>query len=342
MKKYECMVFICRAQPYHLGHHQIVKTSLEISENLIIVLGSGCQPRDYKKNPWFVTERAEMIRNSLNVLENERVQITYARDYYDDDLWITEVYSRVEKLANDHRKNKKIPICLIGHSKDKTSYYLKKFPKWSSYSVDNVDGINATDIRKDLFSTGWIDREIVPNGTFNFLLEFFKTEAWGKLIFDYEWIDNYLKDFEGEKYHRVHHTTDSLVIQAGYILLGIRKEHPGKGLTCLPGGFLHEFEELFDGCLRELREETQLKVWGDVLKNCVVNERQFSDPFRSNRGRIITTAYHFVLEQTKKLPHIKGSDDLEKAFWLPISEIDSNVMFGDHYKIIVDMIGPIK
>jgi bifunctional NMN adenylyltransferase/nudix hydrolase len=39
------------------------------------------------------------------------------------------------------------------------------------------------------------------------------------------------------------------------------------------------------------------------------------------------------------LPKIKGSDDAEKAMWLPMSKILSEEIYEDHFDIINDMLG---
>ncbi len=89
-----------------------------------------------------------------------------------------------------------------------------------------------------------------------------------------------------------------------------------------------------DGAIRELKEETKLKIPVSVLKGSIVNEKLFDDPNRSMLDRVITMAYHFSLTNDTKLPKVKGSDDAEKAFWCPINEIKEEMMFDDHFFII--------
>ena len=119
-----------------------------------------------------------------------------------------------------------------------------------------------------------------------------------------------------------------------------RRSLPGKGLWALPGGFINKKETLFDACVRELREETRLKVPEPVLKGSRHSQHTFDDPYRSARGRTITQVFYFQLKNDPKgLPKVKGGDDATKAFWLPLAELDSKKMFEDHHAIITKMVG---
>ena len=118
------------------------------------------------------------------------------------------------------------------------------------------------------------------------------------------------------------------------ILLVKRRMAPGKGLWALPGGFLGANERLEDSMLRELEEETRIKVSKDLLRASIKGNHVFDHPARSTRGRTITHAYLIVLNELKN-PRVRGSDDAERAKWVPISEFYgmSEEMFEDHYSI---------
>ncbi|HET8687496.1 MAG TPA: NUDIX domain-containing protein, partial [Methanosarcina sp.] len=131
-------------------------------------------------------------------------------------------------------------------------------------------------------------------------------------------------------------TTDAVVVQSGHIALIQRRDNPGKDLWAIPGGFLNINERIVDGCIRELREETGLKVVDKVLKGSIVDREVFDDPKRSDRGRTVTHAFYFKLEDSMDLPHIKGLDDAKKAKWVPISDLYEmrDQFFEDHYFLI--------
>jgi bifunctional NMN adenylyltransferase/nudix hydrolase len=126
-----------------------------------------------------------------------------------------------------------------------------------------------------------------------------------------------------------------VVIQSGHILLVRRKAEPGRGLWALPGGFVGQEELLYDSCIRELREETGLKVPEKVLQGSMFKKDVFDRPDRSTRGRTITHAFYFKLDDLQPLPHIKGGDDAEKARWVPLSEFLTmeDQMYEDHFHI---------
>ena len=86
--------------------------------------------------------------------------------------------------------------------------------------------------------------------------------------------------------------------------------------------------------MRELQEETGLIVNPNALKS----SHTFDAPERSIRGRTITTVFYFEL-MGDDLPDVVGGDDANRAFWLPLGELDGRMMFEDHYSIITKMLG---
>jgi bifunctional NMN adenylyltransferase/nudix hydrolase len=90
--------------------------------------------------------------------------------------------------------------------------------------------------------------------------------------------------------------------------------------------------------IRELLEETGIKVPGPVLLGSVRESRVFDAIDRSARGRTITHAFKIVLPDGS-LPKVRGADDAEKAQFIPIANLDSSTCFEDHYEIITAMIG---
>jgi bifunctional NMN adenylyltransferase/nudix hydrolase len=102
------------------------------------------------------------------------------------------------------------------------------------------------------------------------------------------------------------------------VLVLRRRVHPGRGLIALPGGSLHQDERVVDGMLRELREETGLKVPRPVLEGSTAASQVFDAPERSARGRVITHAYLIQLK-AGALPAVCGADDADRAFRLSLA-----------------------
>jgi bifunctional NMN adenylyltransferase/nudix hydrolase len=136
-------------------------------------------------------------------------------------------------------------------------------------------------------------------------------------------------------------TVDAIVVQSGHVLLVKRGAMPGKGLWAMPGGFINHDERINDAVIRELREETGIKIPDKVLKGCIVEKDVFDDPNRSSRGRTITHAFLIHLSPDISLPKVKGGDDAAKAKWVPISNLKQEDFFEDHYHVLQNMIGRI-
>ena len=346
-RSFELAVFICRAQPLHLGHCSVISTALDYADKVCILIGSSFTPRSYR-NPWLFEERKEMI---LNTFKNERDRIIILPledSTYNDAQWVQNVQHLVsEVIINQFGEHSRYPrITLIGHSKDNSSYYLKLFPQWASINVPGYVNENfvlsATNIREWYFSRDsehflQTEAQHLPPAVSEFLVKFKKTTQYKDILEEYAFVQEYKRSWESAPYSPIFVTSDALVIQSGHILLVKRKARPGKGLWALPGGFLKADERIEDGVLRELREETKIKVPLPVLKGSIVYTKVFDHPHRSSRGRTITHAYLINLTPDTSLPQVKGSDDAEKAKWIPLSEVRREMMFEDHYDIILNM-----
>lgn len=342
--KYDYLVFIGRFQPFHAGHKTVIDKALELSEKVIVVLGSYNQPRTFR-NPWNVYEREQMIRKCYPDQEH-RLDFAYQEDYtYNLDKWVASIQGQVNHIIHKIWRAGPIKIGLIGHAKDHSSYYLKLFPTWDSEDVTQEIILDATKIREDFFHPyvdGLFpsDSRIIPSPVVNYL------EQW-KSGFEKEYeiitqerkhLLEYAKQWSHSPYPPTFVTTDAVVVQSGHILMVKRGAMPGKGQWALPGGFLGTYESTEDSMIRELREETKIKVPDPVLRGSIKDYRVYDDPYRSQRGRTITHAYFIHLTNETELPKVKGSDDAAKAKWIPLGEIDRSMVFEDHYDIIHDLV----
>ena len=347
MKKYDYAIVIGRFQPFHLAHRDLIQHALSLSEKVIIILGSARSAPDVK-NPFTPAVREEIIRACFPQVEN-RLIFRAVRDYpYNDHVWTAEVQNIVNQIVEDDEKEHE-KIAIVGFFKDKSSYYLNLFPQWDFeefYCSDKkLLSLNATQIREKYFADDEDWCELVPETVQRYLEIFKTTEFYPNLKSEFEYIQKYREDtrFVGVPYKPVFLTTDIVVVQSGHILVIRRGFQPGKGLLALPGGFLAENMTLEDSAIKELKEETQIKVPVAVLRGSIKTSHVFDYPERSLRGRTVTFAYYIELEPSLKdgLPKVKGGDDAKKAFWLPLSALGEkeDEFFEDHLSIIRYFLG---
>jgi len=347
--RFDYLIYIGRFQPFHNGHKHIVETACAIADKVIILCGSCNLPRTIK-NPFTFEERKQYIKSSFMDDKDtlDKLIISGLNDNNSNSKWIIQVQDTINTLTESHLSND-IRIGIVGHKKDDSSWYLEKlnldFVEVGIYrdrlNIANKK-IDSTDIRNNFFVNETFNyKHLVPSGMFNWL-ESFKDVNWS----DYEHLQNefkYIKEYKSHwkstPYPVQFITVDAVVVQNGHILLVQRRHAPGKDLWALPGGFVDQYETLREGVLRELKEETKLKVSRNILKNHIRDQIPipFDNPSRSLRGRTLTHVFVFNLEPdpVTGLSPIKGSDDAKDAKWVPLNEFDkmSKEMFEDHYFI---------
>jgi bifunctional NMN adenylyltransferase/nudix hydrolase len=348
-KRYKLAVLIGRFEPFHNGHLANTLQAIDLAEKVIILVGSAFQPRT-PKNPFTYAERKEMINNAIMIERNRaNIAIYPLPDFkYSNNSWIANVQSSV---AKENPTIADQDICILGYDKDESSWYNHAFPEWDFVTLKGFvefgsNPIDATKVR-ELFFEGHADyiRGAVPSIIFEYLAAFRKTPAYREMVEEYEFYKNYYKAWASAPFVPVFQTTDAVVIQGGHILLIQRGYSPGKGLWALPGGFINPKERLLDCMIRELVEETKIKVPEIVLRKGITYNEVFDHPDRDLRGRTITSAYLIELDGGNgELPRVKGSDDAKKAKWFKLSEIEemSEMMYGDHAHIIKTMVARAK
>jgi bifunctional NMN adenylyltransferase/nudix hydrolase len=352
-KQYNIAVFIGRFQPFHLGHLSVVTQGLEQADHLVVLVGSSNAPRSHR-NPFTFDERRDMIMSSIPSNLRKRVIVKPLEDAsYNDTKWVHDVQTLVMRAEWEFGYTNDPTVALIGHSKDASSYYLKMFPQWRSIEVDNFRELDSTQIRNVFFSNighmwigdadghraGDLDRDaIITVAVREFLLEFLDTAAYKLIRDEYEFIAKYRASWAAAPYPVNLVCVDAVVIKSGHVLMIERGALPGKGQIALPGGYLNVNERAIDGMIRELREETGLKVPDKVLRGSITAHDVFDDPNRSARGRVITIAYLIDLGNGP-LDKVKGSDDAAKAHWIPLANLKRSETFEDHIDIIEFLTG---
>lgn len=340
-KSHDLLVFIGRFQPLHKGHERVIRKAFEKSKNVLILIGSASNASSVR-NPFSFEERKEMVKAVFPDAIVEPID-----DHtYNDTQWVIQVQKTVKRvgleIANFGSGNFRpsglndIRIGLIGAEKDHTSYYLKLFPQWDNIAVPFLVPLNATDIRELWYDGDWDDEYLVPNVISREVYQLVLANAKHQRLKSEH---NYLIDYVNQWGEGPHNTADALVQVAGNILLIRRGREYGHGLYALPGGFIGKYEKYLDASIRELKEETRLKVPVPVLKGSLKGEMRCDEPHRSERGRIISQCFHYKLDNEKDLPEVRGSDDADWAGFVDFSELEEKDFFEDHYHIIKKMIG---
>lgn len=350
-KPYDLAVLIGRFQPFHIGHLENLTHAIEnCSDNILVIVGSSFQPRTIK-NPFTFEERKNMIlATAQQIAPDATVTVVPQRDFlYEDNKWVTEIQEKIS-TQTEHNSDKK--VCIVGHDKDESTYYLSMFPRYDvvdpgKFVCIGDHEINATQIRELLFTRGTVfTKSAVPESTYQIISDFVNSENYVQLIKEYEFIQGYKKQWENSPYPPTFMTVDGVVVQGGHILLVKRKAEPGRGLWALPGGFVDPDETLEQAVIRELKEETRISVPVPIIRSSITHRRQFDHPKRSLRGRTFSEAFliELPLDHNNKLARVKGADDAEKAQWVPISDAlnMSEQLFEDHHSIISMLVARAK
>ncbi|MDR5865756.1 bifunctional nicotinamide-nucleotide adenylyltransferase/Nudix hydroxylase [Halomonas koreensis] len=343
---FDCLVFIGRFQPPHLGHLAVIHEALKRARQVIVLVGSAWQARSLR-NPWRFEERRRMLTSAFDDQDNARLEIVPLLDaLYNNDVWVRDVQRKVRDLASPSQA--RLPrIGLIGASRGQSSYYLSLFPQWESVSVPMVEGISASQIRERLFRSPMAAADYasagachdLPPGVVDEIKAFLETEPFQQLVEEQGLLDQYRQAWAQAPYPPVFVTVSAVVVQSGHVLLVKRTAAPGKGLYALPGGFINPHERLLDACLRELRERVRLKVPEPVLKGSLRGQRLFDEPHRSWRGRTLAEAFYFALRPEQQLPRLKPVRGGDHARWVPLADLEPDALFEDHFFIIQNFLG---
>ena len=312
-------VVIGRFSGFHAGHEYLIETALSLGGKVIILLGSANKPRTIK-NPWTWKERATKILKKF-----PEAIIAPINDYkYNDEHWVNDVNFTVNHLVLANGGTSTDQTTLVGHEKEDTTY-LSWFPNWRSYTARNTIIASGTITRKWLFEN---NPTIFP----------------AELQEDYLYFKNEAEKFASYPFPETLNFScaDSVVECAGHILLIQRIAAPGRNTWAVPGGFKNSNETFIECALRELREETNLRVTEKVLRGSIVREKLYDSPDRGCGIPRITKAFYFKIEKDRDggLPRANAKSDAKQAKWVPISTVLSEYkLFDDHLDIISDLTG---
>lgn len=330
-------VVMGRWQMPHHGHNSLFRAALDNFNKVIIIIGSAFHARD-TMNPFTWQERQKMISASLSESDLAKVTFLPIRDFFDDNRWRNDILKKVGGIAG-HRK-----ITLVGHKKDKTSYYLSDFPEWSSLDVPKTYDIHATSLRNVLFQATAakaaiaVLSEYVNAATLDYLQAWSLLPEYAERAAEHIAVEEYKK-----KWPSVSLTADAVIVCDGHILLQRRGSRFGKGLWALPGGFVDPGEISYKAAVRETDEETGFVVLPSTMRDALKGVKTFNHPRRSARGRLSTDAHYFEFGNMR-LPEVypKDGEAIEVKWW-KIEDLPSirEKLFEDHGNIIESFLGDV-
>jgi bifunctional NMN adenylyltransferase/nudix hydrolase len=310
-------IFIGRFQPVHQGHIHALGIAASQVDKLYILVGSSNQCRSIR-NPWTYEERHFMLLQKLRTANITNFEVIPLNDYrYADSQWMSDVRATIEHFDMG------TPI-LFGHMKEGNDY-LKWFPELQFKSIEAQYMINATSIRKRMFETDDADMPTTVRGDY----EFYKKEK--QLFANYPFPETL--NFN---------CSDAILECQGHVLLIQRKYAPGAGAWALPGGFRNQRETFLDCAIRELIEETNVRVPEKVLRGSIIKTELFDDPSRSFGIPRNTLAVYMRISPNPdgSLPRANGADDAALCKWIPLADALNNIeMYDDHKDIVSKVTG---
>jgi len=340
-------VVIARFSMLHNEHVRMLKEMAKENTHLLILIGSANR-RKSNKNPFDFIERKRVLEHVLATFTSNYSIVPLFDNLYKEARWESEVQRHVYEFAvpnGIHDSN----VTLYGQDKDQTTYYLKKFPQWKRRDLGVQVDIDATRLRDEWFANEQklgnsilLDQHLPPQMKIFLEHREFDTNAQR----DYRY---YLSETEKFKDYPYQDTlsficVDAIIECAGHILTVTRaNEHgPGYGCRALPGGFKERNLSLFDSVIKEIYEETNLRVSEKTLRLALRKQHVFDHPARNNGIPRVTHGFYFKLEPRDdhgNPPRAKGGDDA-KATWLPNNGVDwiptghilsaKEIMYDDH------------
>jgi 8-oxo-dGTP diphosphatase len=126
------------------------------------------------------------------------------------------------------------------------------------------------------------------------------------------------------QYPRPAVTVDAILVsKRNFVLLIERGREPFQGKWALPGGFVELDEELDLACLRELEEETGIRI------KEIKQFRAYGGVDRDPRHRTISVIF-YAFTETELLAY--AGDDAANAHWFPLDQLPE--MAFDHLLIL--------
>jgi nicotinamide mononucleotide adenylyltransferase len=80
-------IFLWRFQPFHIGHLSVVEKIFSHDFDCLMLIIWSAEKSGTDENPWTLQEREEIIRASIPLELQEKIDIVWLVDVPDDDEW---------------------------------------------------------------------------------------------------------------------------------------------------------------------------------------------------------------------------------------------------------------
>ncbi|HHT96330.1 MAG TPA: NUDIX hydrolase [Clostridiales bacterium] len=136
------------------------------------------------------------------------------------------------------------------------------------------------------------------------------------------------KTLDLPKYSKPSVTVDNVILvrnedtQKIKLLMIKRKSHPYKDCWALPGGFVDKNEDINAAAIREVKEETGVKIDIENIEQL----HTFGTPNRDPRSWTISVAHIAWLTE---LTELTAGDDAKEVQWFEIDNISNPILIGD-------------
>jgi bifunctional NMN adenylyltransferase/nudix hydrolase len=259
-----------------------------------------------------------MLRSKLHAAGIHNVEIIPLNDYrYSNTQWMSDVRATVEHYEMG-------TPTLFGHMKEGNDY-LTWFPDWKFKSIEMSVHVDATAVRNRMFDLQDPDMPSTVQDDW----AFYQKEKVTFANYPFPETLNF-------------NCSDAILECQGHVLLIQRKFAPGRGAWALPGGFRNQRETFLDCAIRELIEETNVRVPEKVLRGSIVKTELFDDPSRSFGIPRNTMAVYMRVNPNPdfSLPRANGADDAALCKWVPLTDALNTIqMYDDHKDILAKMTG---
>ncbi len=145
--KPDVSLVIGRFQPLHWGHMHLINQALEISNSVIIGIGSINELNS--ENPWTALQRHEMLNFALTEAGiRSKAKIVHLKDYHHDERWLNNtqrITGKVDVVVGNNPWVNNIykaagietmEIPLVARNKTKGAYFRQKL--WNQGYLRNI------------------------------------------------------------------------------------------------------------------------------------------------------------------------------------------------------------